>query len=116
MTCREKLKLEHPACIGDGYCGGCDGCPRDYGYMATPDYCNGCDDEACTKCWDREFPDTEAADKIKADVANEIINAIAAVTESEICECTDRYFQLGYHMAMSMVLGKLIELKERYGE
>ena len=116
MTCREKLKLEFPESVNACYAGGCDGCPRDYGYRPDPDYCNGYDDEVCTKCWDREVPDTEAVDKIKSDVANEIINAIAAVTEVEICECTDWYFQCGYHKAMGMILGKLIELKERYGE
>lgn len=54
MTCREKLKLEYPDRVDKNYVGGCDGCPRDYGYMASPDYCNGYDDEVCTKCWDRE--------------------------------------------------------------
>jgi hypothetical protein len=137
MTCREKLKLEFPECVNAEYAGGCDGCPSDYGYRADPDYCDGCDEEVCTKCWDREVPDTQVnrleeiihsyalqygtvidqrktIERIERKVANEIINAIAAVTESEICECTDWHYQCGYHKAMSMILGKLIELKEKY--
>lgn len=109
MTCREKLKLEYPDCVGEIFAGGCDGCPRDYGYLALPNYCIGGDEEGCTKCWDREV----RVDEIKSDIADEIINAIAAVT-SEFRECTGRYFQLGYHMAMRIVLEKLIELKGKY--
>lgn len=49
--------------------------------------------------------------------ANEIINAIAVLTEEpEGLSCADGQYQCGYLKAMSIILGKLIELKERYGE
>lgn len=58
MTCREKLKKEHPTCVGDRNCGGCYGCPSEYGYLGIPEYCNHhSDTNACTKCWDREIPE-----------------------------------------------------------
>lgn len=59
MTCREKLAMEHPDCVGQSYyIGGCHGCPHDYGYLDKPDYCNAYSGD-CTACWDREIPGTE---------------------------------------------------------
>lgn len=64
MTCREKLKQEHPEKIDSECFGGCTGCPRDYDYMNDPDYCKwdtgeGPElDKICRKCWDREIPET----------------------------------------------------------
>lgn len=71
MTCREKLKLEHPEYVikdytsdkdslfllGSNYAGGCKGCPSTYGYMADPDWCDGTSSR-CSECWDREIPET----------------------------------------------------------
>ena len=61
MTCREKLKLEHPECVGVIFDGSCKGCPADYGYL--PHMRPGCEfdsaEDLCTKCWDREIPDNE---------------------------------------------------------
>lgn len=56
MTCREKLKLEHPECVGDQFHGGCCNCPSDYGYLDDP---SGCRTAAitCAACWDREIPE-----------------------------------------------------------
>lgn len=60
MTCRERLKIEHPDDICESACGGCFGCPDSHGYLPTPSYCTNDDDEySCTKCWDREIPGTE---------------------------------------------------------
>ena len=63
MTCREKLKREHPYYVNEKYNGGCFGCPFIHGYMAKPNYCNGKNlanyDAICGKCWDREIPGTE---------------------------------------------------------
>ena len=64
MTCREKLKIEHPECIDESICCGCSGCPHHYGYLDRPSYCT---DQyipyipvevRCTRCWDREIPET----------------------------------------------------------
>lgn len=55
MTCREKLKLEHPERIDPDLFGGCDGCPDDYGYLPVPKLCDP-DSKYCTICWDREIP------------------------------------------------------------
>lgn len=43
MTCKEKLKIEHPDLVSspvDRYIAGCCGCPDDYGYAKRPEYCN----------------------------------------------------------------------------
>lgn len=56
MTCREKLAIEHPNSVLNICFGGCEGCPRDYGYLPKPDYCCGADDKSCRRCWDREMP------------------------------------------------------------
>lgn len=64
MTCREKLKKEHPTCIDDRNCGGCFGCPSEYGYLGIPEYCpHHSDANACTKCWNREIPE-DVVDKL----------------------------------------------------
>lgn len=62
MTCREKLKQEHPEHINPQSLGGCDYCPDTYKYLDKPEWCDGpVDDknERCTKCWDREIPGTD---------------------------------------------------------
>ena len=56
MTCREKLQIEHPECIGEKYIAGCFDCPHNYGYLPEPAYCPLLpDDRSCTECWDREI-------------------------------------------------------------
>lgn len=59
MTCREKLKLEHPEKVDPEYTGGCSCCPHDYGYLVAPNYCSERPTTAddCKKCWDREIPE-----------------------------------------------------------
>jgi hypothetical protein len=61
MTCREKLAIEHPDKIDPDCDGGCKRCPSEYGYLPEGFGCSGPNDEACTKCWDREIPGTEPA-------------------------------------------------------
>lgn len=51
MTCREKLKEEHPDKINYACHAGCNGCPHKYGYAKKPDDCNLL---SCKDCWDRE--------------------------------------------------------------
>lgn len=61
MTCREKLKKEHPELVRDGACGGCVGCPDDYGYLDRKD--TECprkrmgDGDRCATCWSKEIPE-----------------------------------------------------------
>ena len=64
MTCREKLKLEHPEKIGSQWDGGCYGCPHKYGYLDSE-----CEKYNCYDCWDREIPGTENIKKEK-DIMN----------------------------------------------
>lgn len=59
MTCREKLKKEHPEDIDRRLGCGCRGCPDDHNYLPLPLYC-GRDEDACKKCWDREIPEDGA--------------------------------------------------------
>lgn len=70
MTCREKLKMEHPeyaikdyisdkeslGVFGSYYAGGCKGCPSNYGYLDEPEWCDGTS-SGCAECWDREIPE-----------------------------------------------------------
>ena len=59
MTCREKLKIEHPEYVDTSYRGGCKGCPSNYGYLPDPPAIKGYFDDCtitCTVCWDREIP------------------------------------------------------------
>lgn len=69
MTCREKLAIEHPREVCFETPGGCFGCPHDHNYLPKPDFC--ClDDSVCTKCWDREIPEsngTDSADETERD-------------------------------------------------
>ena len=70
MTCREKLKIEHPDEVDRICAGGCVGCPDDYGYLAKPEYCNGINRDACTRCWDREIPEIDTNDPGASDNVN----------------------------------------------
>lgn len=59
MTCREKMKIEHPEEVNSGWLGGVAGCPDDVGYLPKPEGCNG--DKInwvrCEKCWNRPLLD-----------------------------------------------------------
>jgi hypothetical protein len=60
MTCREKLKIEHPDEVGEEWMGGCCGCPPGHDYLNEPEWCDGRGSEDdCRRCWDREIPGTE---------------------------------------------------------
>lgn len=67
MTCREKLKMEHPEDVDEKWGGGCYSCPDvdTRRYIATDQTaCHGdrvtiSDQETCRKCWDTEIPNTE---------------------------------------------------------
>lgn len=64
MTCREKLKIEHPEHVKSWFVGGCKNCPSTYGYLDVPDFCNNSNigtSYKCTRCWGREIPETEAS-------------------------------------------------------
>lgn len=58
MTCREKLKIEHPDKISAN--GSCYGCPKDYGYL--PDNTYDCDNCSCEDCWDQLVITSEMLD------------------------------------------------------
>ena len=79
MTCREKLKIEHPEYVGSCYTGGCEGCPKDYGYLDDPDYCanrshRGFLEHKCGICWDREIPCSEPdVPKMKERTINQML-------------------------------------------
>lgn len=68
MTCKEKLKAEHPEFVSIMNIGGCKSCPQTYGYLPKPDHCGDAKNgeeaiENCTKCWDREIPETPTKEK-----------------------------------------------------
>ena len=53
MTCKEKLKLEHPDKVNIRFMGDCLGCPDHYGYLDRPE----CHLTNCLDCWEREIPE-----------------------------------------------------------
>lgn len=63
MTCREKLKIEHPEYINEIWAGGCFRCPSDYEYLPKPEYCPGSGYDTCERCWDREIPEKTCIDE-----------------------------------------------------
>lgn len=73
MTFKEKLIQEHPEYVGTNFVGGCQDCPRDYGYTNADEPCPTNMD--CVECWNREMPpltNAELADKI-ADTHHRLI-------------------------------------------
>ena len=72
MTCRERLKIEHPDCVDEfRFVGGCENCPSTYNYLDDPDFCDS-SDPTCKACWDREIP--EEKDENVIDKLNECGN------------------------------------------
>ena len=69
MTCREKLMIQYPEKIDADYLGGCEGCPKTYNYLPDPEYCKKGTPVECTRCWDREIPETEPT-KLNTDWEN----------------------------------------------
>lgn len=61
MTYKERLQIEHPDCVNPKFCGGCHGCPNDYGY--EPDF-NESQCPNCIECWNREIPEDQLFGKI----------------------------------------------------
>lgn len=53
MTCRDKLRWEHPEAIDWRSAGGSAYCPHHFGYASKPEWCK-VDREKCKTCWDRE--------------------------------------------------------------
>lgn len=61
MTCREKLKMEHPEYVNEELVSGCNFCPSYFGYLPNP--IDGCASISCKDCWDREIPEIEEETK-----------------------------------------------------
>ena len=104
MTCREKLKIEHPDHINMGCIGGCVGCPSSYEYLDNPDYCMDVNipmGERCTRCWDREIPETETSvehevtdNKSEANKEGELTIEIVYTDGNNDLLCGVKYFGL----------------------
>jgi hypothetical protein len=63
MTCREKLRQEHPEWSAEEYDDAIiDGCPDDFGYLDDPDDWCALAPMHCAACWHREIPETEKTD------------------------------------------------------
>ena len=86
MTCREKLKLEHPELVDMDYIGGCHGCPNDYGYLPRPEGCSEDPGMNCTECWDREIPGTETIIKKENDIMPTHTINVNKMTKAELIE------------------------------
>lgn len=62
MTCREKLKLEHPA--DECYDVEESRCPSEFGYLDDPEWCI-VSNKVCGRCWGREIPDDFSESELK---------------------------------------------------
>lgn len=69
MTCRDKLRWEHPEAIDWRFAGGSEYCPHNFGYASKPEWCK-LDREKCKTCWDRE------TEEVGTDVKTEVENGI----------------------------------------
>lgn len=77
MTCREKLKMEHPEGVDSGCVGGCNGCPHTYGYAKKPEECGNLS-LRCWKCWDREV------EEVETDVETKVENEVKTEVETDV--------------------------------
>lgn len=87
MTFREKLAKEHPDCINEIFMGGAKYCPYKYGYEEQPKDCTG---HLCSKCWDREIPETEEI-KTPTNIADDIADVYHGLIDRGIPEGTATY-------------------------
>ena len=105
MTCKEKLKLDRPdlSDIGVWHIVNV-ACPSDdvYRYMCDPEWCRDMTIPGrCSKCWDREIPETETIEnneeikemenKTTKKTKAELLNEIAALKKE--VENLDKYRQ-----------------------
>lgn len=85
MTCREKLRLEHPEFADVDSPGGCYSCPSTFRYLPDPDD-QWCKKALCTDCWDREIPGTENIKKENDIMPTHAINAREVTKEDLLRE------------------------------
>ena len=109
MTCREKLKIEHPECVDEGFYGGCKGCPDDYGYADTRESCSGI---RCAECWDCEVD--PVPDDISVATAKEIFEEIER--NSSYCVASHNGEEIYETKTYTISALKLAELKKKYTE
>ena len=104
MTCREKLKIEHPEYeCNDRYIDPWPGCPHEYGYvpMLTDKECHAI---SCAACWNRELP------KNVDDLHKEIIELQKQIEElDEVKLFKDKKEQL---LQLNDKMDKLIDFKD----
>lgn len=79
MTCREKLKMEHPNEFGLYLL---TACPCEFGYAEDPaDSLDGICDRNCSECWEQEVITTGVANHSLID---------------EICEARKKFIDAGF--------------------
>lgn len=84
MTLKEKLAREHPECINSKNPGGCDGCPKEYGYsnvcLRTHKGCADIYKDICAACWDQEYiePESKSEENPYIKIAHDMRLAIDA--------------------------------------
>lgn len=100
MTCREKLKIEHPVCVDDRFLGGCKKCPHDYKYLSIPE--EGCSNIKCAECWDREIPEIESTDEVYDSVSHP-----SHYTYGKI-ECIDFIFDKDLNFALGNAIKYIV--------
>ena len=94
MTFREKLEMEHPEDISDGFFGGYRRCPFNYDYESeeqSPCRVVGVDC-CCSDCWDREIPGTEKTAELKPIDPHHVFNKMAEKHRA----CYDSYKCFGF--------------------
>ena len=81
MTCKERLKLDHPYYVGEHFKGGAMRCPHAYGYLPQPKAgADGVCVISCDDCWNREIPGSNPT---------ETVNHPDHYTRENAMECID---------------------------
>lgn len=114
MTCREKLKLEHPHWDDAEvryyiryYC------PHGFKYAEMPDWCVGLDEAKCTECWDREIPETETINNKEKEIMPISAAKASKMTKAQMLEEIERANATIYEMEQEL---KNLEKYKQYEE
>lgn len=108
MTCREKLKIEHPDIYNEYPFH--TGCPSNYGYLDDPK--PDCSGFYCEECWDREIP--EQVSECHPSI-NDSVSHPSHYTYGKI-ECIDFIFDKDLNFALGNAIKYIVRAGHKSSE